>query len=195
MWERKWSHPGFEPPRSIPEEVQQAVSEGWFPPGTTALDIGCGSGEIAAWLAARGYDVLGVDFAEAAIDRARVVHEGVPGLAFEVIDICEAPPERAGFGVLLDRGCLQGIPTEAAPDYARNVAAAASQNARFLLLHRLHPRSSADETTRNLEALFRGTFELVRTADTVMGSRPAEDPAEIREPVHGVACWLVRRRQ
>lgn len=37
----------------------------------TALDLGCGEGADAAWLASRGWDVTGVDWAEAAVDRAR----------------------------------------------------------------------------------------------------------------------------
>ncbi|MBI5021311.1 MAG: class I SAM-dependent methyltransferase [Ignavibacteriales bacterium] len=35
------------------------------------LDVGCGSGENALYLSKNGYDVIGVDVATAAIDRAR----------------------------------------------------------------------------------------------------------------------------
>jgi 2-polyprenyl-3-methyl-5-hydroxy-6-metoxy-1,4-benzoquinol methylase len=45
----------------IPQEVQDAVDSGWFSPGSSALDIGCGMGEIAAWLAQQGFNVLGID--------------------------------------------------------------------------------------------------------------------------------------
>ncbi len=37
-----------------------------------AIDMGCGEGGDAIWLASRGWRVTGVDFAQAAIDRARV---------------------------------------------------------------------------------------------------------------------------
>lgn len=39
-------------------------------PGT-ALDVACGEGRNAVWLAARGWDVTGVDFSSVALDRAR----------------------------------------------------------------------------------------------------------------------------
>ncbi|MFB7957860.1 class I SAM-dependent methyltransferase [Streptomyces sp. NPDC056045] len=38
--------------------------------GLTALDIGCGTGGFTRFLRERGYSVLGVDYAEAAISRA-----------------------------------------------------------------------------------------------------------------------------
>lgn len=44
------------------------------PPGgaaPTALDIGCGEGADARWLAGQGWDVTGVDWSDVALDRAR----------------------------------------------------------------------------------------------------------------------------
>lgn len=41
-------------------------------PGT-ALDLACGEGRNALWLARRGWDVTGLDFSPVAIDRAREV--------------------------------------------------------------------------------------------------------------------------
>ncbi len=37
----------------------------------SVLDAGCGTGEVACYLAARGHQVLGIDFAPSAIRRAR----------------------------------------------------------------------------------------------------------------------------
>ncbi|MFJ6001123.1 class I SAM-dependent methyltransferase [Arthrobacter sp. NPDC092385] len=36
-----------------------------------ALDVGCGEGADAVWLASRGWDVLGIDVSEVALSRAR----------------------------------------------------------------------------------------------------------------------------
>ncbi len=57
-------------------------------PGRRGLDVACGPGSTAAALAARmpGGSVLGVDFAQAMVERATALHAGVPGLSFAVDD-------------------------------------------------------------------------------------------------------------
>lgn len=58
-----------------------------------ALDLGCGNGWLSAWLAARGWQVVGVDPSASGIERARVSH---PGVRFEAL--CATPDllERLG---------------------------------------------------------------------------------------------------
>src|SRR5690606_10076573 len=73
-WEAKWRRSDFAAPwlgRGAPAELVRAVSEGWLAPGASALDIGCGEGDVAAWLAEHGFPAVGVDIAPAAIERAR----------------------------------------------------------------------------------------------------------------------------
>ena len=43
-----------------------------LPPGT-AVDVACGEGRNAIWLAGRGWTVTGVDFSQVAVDRARTI--------------------------------------------------------------------------------------------------------------------------
>jgi ubiquinone/menaquinone biosynthesis C-methylase UbiE len=45
--------------------------------GDRALDVGCGAGEFTAAMATAGADAIGVDVAEAALERARSRHPGV----------------------------------------------------------------------------------------------------------------------
>ena len=42
-----------------------------------ALDLACGEGRNARWLAARGWQVVGMDFSAVAIDKARQTDDGV----------------------------------------------------------------------------------------------------------------------
>ena len=58
------------------------VEAGTIPAGRT-LEVGCGTGTNALWLAAHGFDVLGLDVSTLAIDRA---------CRFEVLDFLKDPP-------------------------------------------------------------------------------------------------------
>jgi SAM-dependent methyltransferase len=65
-------------------------------PAGRALDIGCGEGADAAWLAGRGWTVLGVDVSEVALDRAREHTAGLEPqvaarLEWRQVDLLAAP--------------------------------------------------------------------------------------------------------
>lgn len=59
--------------RDVPTEPSAFAT--WFadrePSGARVVDIGCGNGRDSVWFAERGYDVLGLDYAPAAVHRAR----------------------------------------------------------------------------------------------------------------------------
>lgn len=59
--ERLWSQ---EPNRFV-ESVAAS-----FPPGS-AIDVGCGEGRNSIWLASLGWDCVGVDFSQVALERGR----------------------------------------------------------------------------------------------------------------------------
>jgi len=85
-----------------------------------ALDIGCGTGTNALWLAQRGFDVLGVDVSPLAIDRARAkLSSAPPRCRFEVRDFLADPPKGA-FSLVYDRGCFHVF--DEAEDRARFAA-------------------------------------------------------------------------
>ncbi|MFJ4695519.1 methyltransferase, FxLD system [Streptomyces sp. NPDC088766] len=55
--------------------------------GGRALEVGCGTGELAAHLARAGYTVDAVDFADSAVARAREEHAGIESVRWLRLDI------------------------------------------------------------------------------------------------------------
>ena len=82
-----------------------------YPPSGPILDVGCGSGDLALYLAHRGYPVLGVDFVEAAITTAEARRRLLPAEAagrasFQVADALQPSRLRRQFGSVVDSGFL-----------------------------------------------------------------------------------------
>lgn len=72
-----------------------------LPPGR-ALDLACGEGQNAIWLATLGWQVTGVDYSDVAIEkaRARAEREGAP-VDFVCADLVEYMPDPATFDLVL----------------------------------------------------------------------------------------------
>jgi len=91
-----------------------------------ALDLGCGTGSDALYLAGRGWDVTGVDFTPRAIAiaRSRATAAG-SAASFTVGDVTRL--REAGvdghFDLVIDIGCYHGIPASRRNAYRTGVAA------------------------------------------------------------------------
>ncbi|HET9185951.1 MAG TPA: bifunctional demethylmenaquinone methyltransferase/2-methoxy-6-polyprenyl-1,4-benzoquinol methylase UbiE [Solirubrobacterales bacterium] len=99
---------------------ERAAAQAGLEPGDSALDVCCGTGDLALELASRvlpGGHVVGCDFSEPMLDLARekAAERGVSGVRFEWADALELPYDAGrfdavtvGFGVRnlanLDRG-------------------------------------------------------------------------------------------
>jgi SAM-dependent methyltransferase len=80
----------------------------------TALEIGCGTGPGACFLAARGYRVDAIDLVPAAIEIARQQAQ-LRGLEihYAVQDVTTLPHNGLRYDLIVDSYCLQGIVTDA----------------------------------------------------------------------------------
>jgi len=90
-------------------------------PGRT-LEVGCGTGTNAIYLAEHGFDVVGVDVSPLAVEKARAKAEG--RARFETGDFLSAPAPGGPFQFVFDRGCFHVFDDAAAQArFAANVAA------------------------------------------------------------------------
>src|SRR5262245_14210662 len=90
-------------------------------PGRT-LEIGCGTGTNAIYLAERGFDVVGIDISPLAVDQARAKARG--RCRFETIDFMSEAPAGAPFQFVFDRGCFHAFDEDRERErFAQRVAA------------------------------------------------------------------------
>ena len=78
-----------------------------------ALDIGCGTGSNAIWLAKQGFNVTGSDFSSLAIEEAKTktLKSGL-NINFFVTDFLKDHVGAADFEFLFDRGCFHSFDLE-----------------------------------------------------------------------------------
>ncbi len=97
-----------------PPELEELIRGGQIPPGR-ALDIGCGTGTNAIYLAQHGFQTVGVDIASLAIVQAKYKarRAGVP-VKFYAGDVLKVgmrggPAISAPIDFALDIGCLHSL--------------------------------------------------------------------------------------
>ena len=103
----RW-HTGAIPPALVAlVEGAQAVRP------ARALDLGCGTGTHALYLAQHGWAVTGIDFSGVAIRDARTNAGNTPNVTFIEGDVTKLSERQVAgpFDLALDIGCFHGIPT------------------------------------------------------------------------------------
>jgi SAM-dependent methyltransferase len=105
-----------------PPEVVGLVKRGNLTPGR-ALDLGCGTGTNAIYLARHGWEVAGVDLSSVAIRRARrkARRAGVDARFYRA-DVTNLAFLAGPFDLALDIGCLHSVPPEDRERYAQGVS-------------------------------------------------------------------------
>jgi SAM-dependent methyltransferase len=83
------------------------------PPGAgRALDVGCGTGELARLLAARCRHVTGLDLSPNMVAEARRRSDGVDNVEYAVGDVMTAPLPTGAFDVVASVAMLHHLPLE-----------------------------------------------------------------------------------
>ncbi|OLT30752.1 methyltransferase type 12 [Actinomadura sp. CNU-125] len=118
-----------------PELVNRVEGDGAPPPGR-ALELGCGTGTNAIYLARRGWDVVAVDLIDRAVRRARDKADAAGatvrllcGDATRLDDLDVPGP----YDLFFDLSCYCGIPPHRRDAYAAGLARRAAPGARLLM--------------------------------------------------------------
>ena len=172
-------------------ELQRVIGEQGIAP-CRVLELGCGSGTNAVWLAEQGFEVTAVDCSSLALEQARqkAAAAGV-SVHWMCADVTQLPPFEAPFPFVFDRGCFhcirRDLPTELQPTLRHCTAA----GTRYLVLtgnaneQRDHgpPSLTEDELRGELAELFDIAF---------VREFYFEDPSGVQGPL-GWSCLAVRR--
>lgn len=87
-----------------------------LPAGSTALDLGCGTGAEAVFLARAGFTVVGVDLSRTALRLAR--EQASARVSWCQADVLALPVAAASMDLVTDRGCLHHLPVPHRRHYA-----------------------------------------------------------------------------
>lgn len=145
----------------------ELVEGGRIAPGR-AIDLGCGAGVEAIYLAKQGFEVTGVDFSPTAIRRARRVAEQARlPVRFLIDDLTCLRQVRGCFDLLTDFGALNDMSPEARELYVQRVLPSTRSGSCFLLMG-FENRLSKEE----IEQRFGNSFSvetLARQTEQVFG--------------------------
>lgn len=129
-WDRRYAERELvwsaEPNRFLVAETQA------LPPGR-ALDLACGCGRSAFWLAERGWRVTAVDYSGVALEKARRIAErrGVE-VEWVLADLLDYEPEAGAFDLVLV--LYLHVPADERPPLLAKAAAAVAPGGTFLLV-------------------------------------------------------------
>lgn len=135
LWDRAYrEQPPWESERPDPLLTRLLDEHGPTGPAR-AIDLGCGSGDMAIELASRGFSTVGVDWSERAITRARerAVEAGVT-VDFAVGDVTKLEEITGPFDLIVDRLVFMQMPGRRAKRaYAATIRRLSTPGTRVLM--------------------------------------------------------------
>jgi SAM-dependent methyltransferase len=120
-----WWHSSTPPP-----ELVAAVEDGWLSPPGPVLDVGCGLGTDVGFLTNSGFSAIGIDLADAALQKAAELHRGSD---FCVAGATRMPFRERAFEAALDRGTFHYLSTKAKRAYESELWRVVRPGGRFFL--------------------------------------------------------------
>lgn len=192
-WDRRYREGDVPWDTNLPSrELARVLDEGHVPPCRT-IELGCGTGTNAVYLAQRGFSVTAVDVSPVALDRARRrAEQAWVDVKFVEADITRLPDLGAPFDFIFDRGCYHCVRRANLPGFVATLEQISRPGTRYLLLAgnaneqtaEGPPRVREHELRADLESLF--TFQFIREFRF-------QDPGGTEGPL-GWSCLLTRRQ-
>lgn len=125
-WDEVYTSGNFRDYWDLPypsQELVAFVASMDLPPNIAVLDVGCGAGSEAIFLAQRGYRVIGVDLSAAALSIARErANKAEVQVDWRQGDAMNLPLENRCVDMVNDRGCFHVIAEEERGRFAEEVA-------------------------------------------------------------------------
>ena len=110
-WEAKWSNQKIrkvlDSYRTGKLDDYEVAFSRYLPKGLPILEAGCGNGKYVVGLAARGYDVDGVDYAEQTVSQ---IQQAAPDVQVSVGDVLNLQKSDGTYGGYISLGVLEHIP-------------------------------------------------------------------------------------
>ncbi len=148
-------------------ELKKLIEEGLLKPGRV-VDLGCGAGTNAIYLASKGFEVTGIDVAPTGLNQAqeRAQKAGVQ-VRWLLADVL-APPDLEPFDLIFDRGCYHHLRRINPAGYVETLRRYTRPGSRALILagnanekpHWGPPRVKEEELRGDFNKLFE--FERLR---------------------------------
>jgi len=187
-WTRRWGLDDYKPfwdLNFLPSSIRELIDIGLIPKETTVVDIGCGSGYLSAHLAEEGFQVIGFDFAETAIERARKNYPEIQGkLKFQTADATKPMPFKDTFQVGIDRGTFHTLPKRNRADYVEHISPVIEEGGLLIMMYALRIAKKLVETSKDdpavllrdhLTKLFDGSFIMQEYRSITMASKDEQD--------------------
>lgn len=106
-------------------------------PAGSALDVGCGTGDCAIYLAQHGWNVTGVDYVEKPLEKARAkARKAGVAVDFARADVTHLSDSAIGtdFQLIVDNGCIHNMSGGDREAYVREITAVAAPDARLYIV-------------------------------------------------------------
>jgi SAM-dependent methyltransferase len=110
-----WYNENFDSDLETELDERKIIIDGKF------LDLGTGPATQAIWLAKRGFEVIGSDLSQAAINRARKIYANEENVNFIVDDILNSKFNENEFDYIFDRGCFHVLSPADRQNYIRKI--------------------------------------------------------------------------